>query len=89
MAAKGACAPASWVEVPRDLRKTRDKNRKGIRILRSIEQSKPLHDPVANRQRQKKAETRARKIAEFVAMLECGETIHGWGKTGSAWIYDE
>ena len=25
----------------------------------------------------KKAETRARKIAEFVAMLERGETIHG------------
>jgi uncharacterized protein YdeI (YjbR/CyaY-like superfamily) len=25
----------------------------------------------------KKAETRARKIAEFVAMLERGETLHG------------
>ncbi|HEX8449205.1 MAG TPA: YdeI/OmpD-associated family protein [Allosphingosinicella sp.] len=25
----------------------------------------------------KKAETRARKIAEFVAMLERGETVHG------------
>ena len=25
----------------------------------------------------KKAETRARKIADFVAMLERGETIHG------------
>lgn len=71
-----AYAPASTIEVPPDLRAALEASPQAAAFFTTLKG--------ANRYAilyrigvVKKAETRARKIAEFVAMLERGETIHG------------
>jgi uncharacterized protein YdeI (YjbR/CyaY-like superfamily) len=71
-----AYAPASTAEVPADLRAALDANPPAAAFFATL--------TGANRYAilyrigaVKKAETRARKIADFVAMLARGETLHG------------
>lgn len=71
-----AYAPASSAQVPADLRNALDANPKAAAFFSTL--------TGANRYAilyrigaVKRAETRTRKIAEFVAMLERGETLHG------------
>lgn len=73
---EGAYAPASTAEISPDLQKALDENPKAAAFFATL--------TGANRYAilyrigaVKRAETRARKIVEFVAMLERGETIHG------------
>lgn len=73
---QAAYAPASKAEIPPDLQAALDANAKAATFFATL--------TGANRYAilyrigtVKKAETRARKIAAFVAMLERGETIHG------------
>ena len=72
----GAYAPASQVEVPPDLQAAFDANPKAamfFETLTGVNRYAILYRIGSV----KKAETRARKISEFVAMLKRGETIHG------------
>ncbi len=71
-----AYAPASQAEVPVDLRKALDNNPKASAFFATLN-SRNRYAILYRIGNVKKAETRARKIAEFVAMLERGETIHG------------
>jgi uncharacterized protein YdeI (YjbR/CyaY-like superfamily) len=71
-----AYAPASKASVPDDLQAALDANPKAAAFFATL--------TGANRYAilyrigaAKKPETRARKVAEFVAMLERGETMHG------------
>ena len=71
-----AYAPASTAQVPDDLQAALKKNSKAARFFATL--------TGANRYAilyrigsVKRAETRARKITEFVKMLERGETVHG------------
>jgi uncharacterized protein YdeI (YjbR/CyaY-like superfamily) len=71
-----AYAPASKAEVPPDLQAALDESTEAEAFFATL--------TGANRYAilyrigaVKKAETRARKIAEFIAMLERGETVHG------------
>ena len=71
-----AYAPASTAEVPPDLQAALERNPVAASFFATL--------TGANRYAilyrigtVKRAETRARKIAEFVAMLERGETVHG------------
>jgi len=71
-----AYAPASKADVPADLQAALDGNPAAAMFFSTL--------TGANRYAilyrigaVKKAETRARKIAQFVAMLERGETVHG------------
>ena len=71
-----AYAPASKAEVPPDLQAALDANPKAAAFFATL--------TGANRYAilyrigaVKKAETRARKIRDFVGMLERGETVHG------------
>jgi len=73
---EAAYAPASTAEVPADLQAALDLNPTAAAFFATL--------TGANRYAilyrigsVKKAETRARKIAEFVAMLERHETVHG------------
>ena len=73
---EAAYAPASTIAVPPDFQLALDGNPQATRFFETL--------TGANRYAilyrigaVKKAETRARKIAEFVAMLERGETIRG------------
>ena len=73
---EAAYAPASKAEVPADLQAALDRSPAAAAFFATL--------TGANRYAilyrigaVKKAETRARKIAEFVAMLERGETVHG------------
>ena len=73
---EAAYAPASKAAVPPDLQTALDANPKAAAFFATL--------TGANRYAilyrigaVKKAETRARKIREFVGMLECGETVHG------------
>src|SRR5207302_10511638 len=71
-----AYAPASQAEVPIDLQKALDANPKASTFFATLN-SRNRYAILYRIGNVKKAETRARKIAEFVAMLERGETIHG------------
>jgi uncharacterized protein YdeI (YjbR/CyaY-like superfamily) len=73
---EGAYAPASQAEVPIDLQKALDNNPKASAFFATLN-SRNRYAILYRIGNVKKAETRARKIAEFVAMLERGETIHG------------
>jgi uncharacterized protein YdeI (YjbR/CyaY-like superfamily) len=71
-----AYAPASSAKVPADLQEALNGNPRAARFFATL--------TGANRYAilyrigsAKRSETRARKIAEYVAMLERGETIHG------------
>jgi uncharacterized protein YdeI (YjbR/CyaY-like superfamily) len=71
-----AYAPQSRAEVPEDLRAALDASPKAAAFfatLKGANRYAVLYRIGAVR----KAESRARKIAEFVAMLERGETVHG------------
>ena len=71
-----AYAPASRAEVPVDLQKALDNNPKASHFFATLS-SRNGYAILYRIGNVKKTETRARKIAEFVAMLEGGETIHG------------
>ena len=73
---QGAYAPASRAEVPIDLQNALDSNPKASAFFATLN-SRNRYAILYRIGNVKKAETRARKIAEFVAMLERGETIHG------------
>lgn len=73
---QAAYAPASRAEVPADLQAALDKSPRAAAFFATL--------TGANRYAilyrigaVKKAETRARKISHFIAMLERGETVHG------------
>jgi uncharacterized protein YdeI (YjbR/CyaY-like superfamily) len=71
-----AYAPASSAEVPDDLHKALNKSPKAAAFFATLN-SKNRFAILYRIGTVKKAETRTRKIAQFVAMLERGETIHG------------
>ncbi|HXR88162.1 MAG TPA: YdeI/OmpD-associated family protein [Stellaceae bacterium] len=73
---EGAYAPASRAEIPSDLEKALAKNPKASAFFATLN-SRNRYAILYRIGAVKKAETRARKIAEFVAMLARGETIHG------------
>lgn len=73
---EAAYAPASRIEVPADLRAALDQNPSAAEFFATLTGANRyavLHRIGAV----KRPETRARKIAAFVAMLERGETVHG------------
>ena len=71
-----AYAPASSAEVPGDLQKALNKSPKAAAFFGTLN-SRNRFAILYRIGAVKKVETRTRKIAEFVAMLERGETIHG------------
>jgi uncharacterized protein YdeI (YjbR/CyaY-like superfamily) len=73
---EGAYAPASRAEVPIDPQKALEDNPKASAFFTTLN-SRNRYAILYRIGNVKKAETRARKIEEFVAMLERGETIHG------------
>ena len=73
---QGAYAPASRAEVPVDLQKALNDNPKASAFFATVN-SRNRYAILYRIGNVKKAETRARKISEFVAMLARGETIHG------------
>ena len=71
-----AYAPASTAEVPADLQAALDRSPEATAFFRTLSGANP--DAILYRiGAVKKPETRARKIASFVAMLERHETVHG------------
>jgi uncharacterized protein YdeI (YjbR/CyaY-like superfamily) len=70
-----AYAPASQAEVPADLQKALDENPKASAFFKTLN-GRNRYAILYRIGSVKKAETRARKIAEYVAMLARGETIH-------------
>jgi uncharacterized protein YdeI (YjbR/CyaY-like superfamily) len=70
-----AYAPAKTAEVPDDLQKALKKSPKAAAFFATLN-SRNRFAILYRIGAVKKAETRARKIVEFVAMLERGETIH-------------
>ena len=71
-----AHAPASAADVPGDLRDALNKNPKAAAFFKTLS-SRNRYAILYRIGAVKKSETRMRKIEEFVAMLERGETIHG------------
>ncbi len=71
-----AYAPASRATVPTDLQAALDANRKAARFFATLTGAN-RYAVLYRIGAAKKAETRARKIESFVAMLERGETLHG------------
>ena len=73
---ESAYAPASRAELPSDLQQALDSNPKASAFFATLN-SRNRYSILYRIGNVKRAETRARKIAEFVAMLDRGETIHG------------
>jgi uncharacterized protein YdeI (YjbR/CyaY-like superfamily) len=71
-----AYAPASRAEVPPDLRRALDESPEAAAFFASLD-SRNRYAILYRINIVKRAETRNRKIAEFVAMLARGEKIHG------------
>jgi len=71
-----AYAPASSATVPADLLDALDANPKAAKFFATLKGANRYAIPYRIGS-VKRPETRARKIAEYVAMLERGETIHG------------
>lgn len=71
-----AYAPASSATVPDDLQKALDANPRAATFFATLSGAN-RYAILYRIGAVKRAETRARKIAEFVAMLERGETVHG------------
>lgn len=71
-----AYASASKAHVPGDLRNALNKNPTAAAFFKTLS-SRNRHAILYRIGAVKKTETRKRKIREFVAMLERGETIHG------------
>ena len=70
-----AYASASTVKVPDDLRAALAKNKKAAAFFEALD-AKNRYAILYRTHNAKKAETRAARIAKFVAMLARGETIH-------------
>lgn len=73
---EGAYASASKAQVPSDLRNALNKNPTAASFFKTLS-SRNRYAILCRIGAVKKTETRKRKIREFVAMLERGETIHG------------
>jgi uncharacterized protein YdeI (YjbR/CyaY-like superfamily) len=71
-----AYASASGAQVPSDLQSALNANPKAAAFFKTLS-SRNRYAILYRIGAVKKAETRKRKIKEFVAMLERGETIHG------------
>jgi uncharacterized protein YdeI (YjbR/CyaY-like superfamily) len=71
-----AYAPASSAEVPTDLQQALDSNREAADFFATLKGAN-RYAILYRIGSVKRPETRARKIAEYVAMLERGQTIHG------------
>jgi uncharacterized protein YdeI (YjbR/CyaY-like superfamily) len=71
-----AYAPASGAEVPCDLQSALNENPTAAAFFKTLS-SRNRYAILYRIGAVKKTETRKRKIREFVAMLERGETIHG------------
>lgn len=71
-----AYAPASSAQVPADLQQALDASPRAAQFFSTLK-SANRYAILYRIGAVKRSETRARKIAEFVAMLERGETIHG------------
>lgn len=71
-----AKAPPSRAEVPADLQAALDANPKAAAFFAKLKGAN-RYAVLYRIGAVKKPETRARKIAEFVSMLERGETVHG------------
>jgi uncharacterized protein YdeI (YjbR/CyaY-like superfamily) len=71
-----AYASARTAEVPPDLQAALDSNPKAAAFFATLKGAN-RYAILYRIGAVKKAETRARKIADFVAMLERGETVHG------------
>jgi uncharacterized protein YdeI (YjbR/CyaY-like superfamily) len=71
-----AYAPQSKAEVPPDLQAALDANPKAAAFFKTLKGAH-RYAILYRIGAVKKAETRARKVAEFVAMLERGETVRG------------
>ena len=71
-----AYAPASSAEVPSDLQSALKQNPAAAAFFKGLS-GRNRYAILYRIGTVKKAETRKRKISEFVAMLERGETIHG------------
>ncbi|HET9810880.1 MAG TPA: YdeI/OmpD-associated family protein [Sphingomicrobium sp.] len=71
-----AYAPASSAEVPADLQNAFDANPEAAKFFATLK-SANRYAILYRIGSVKRPETRARKIAEYVAMLERGDTIHG------------
>jgi uncharacterized protein YdeI (YjbR/CyaY-like superfamily) len=71
-----AYASAGTAEVPDDLQRALNANPKAAAFFKTLS-SRNRYAILYRIGAVKKAETRMRKIKEFVAMLERGETIHG------------
>lgn len=74
-----AYAPASSAEVPADLQDALAANPQAAKFFATLKGAN-RYAILYRIGSVKRPETRARKIAEYVAMLERGETIHGQGK---------
>lgn len=68
--------PASTAEVPDDLRDALEASTRAAEFFATLTGAN-RYAILYRLASVKRAETRARKIAEYVAMLERGETIHG------------
>jgi uncharacterized protein YdeI (YjbR/CyaY-like superfamily) len=73
---EAAYAPASKAEVPADLQAALDRSPAAAAFFATLTGAN-RYAVLYRIGAVKRAETRARKIAEFVAMLERGETVHG------------
>ena len=71
-----AYAPASTAKIPADLQAALDANPQAAKFFASLKGAN-RYAILYRIGSVKRPETRARKIAEYVAMLERGETIHG------------
>ena len=71
-----AYAPASSAEVPADLQDALNRNPQAAKVFATLKGAN-RYAILYRIGAVKRPETRARKIAEYVAMLERGETIHG------------
>ncbi|WP_010188011.1 YdeI/OmpD-associated family protein [Sphingomonas sp. PAMC 26605] len=73
---EAAYAPASTAEVPSDLQAALDASPQAAAFFVTLKGAN-RYAILYRIGTAKKLETRARRIADFVAMLERGETIHG------------
>ena len=71
-----AYAPASTAEVPPDLQEALDQSPRAAAFFATLTGAN-RYAILYRISAVKKADTRARKIATYIAMLERGETIHG------------
>lgn len=71
-----AYAPSSAAQVPRDLQRALDENPGAAAFFKTLSR-RNRYAILYRIDAVKKTETRKRKIREFVAMLDRGETIHG------------